>query len=254
VEHARWIGFGAFFVSSLVIGLRLLVLARRTGQIPELLIGVSVLCLGPLGYGLSLLAVALASGSLALSATLMGTGLLAVTIGAISEYLFIGFVFRRDSRWARVLITMAIALLLVCYVGDLAFNGLVNRRNVGLWWWVGSLLRSSALGWGAIESLRYYRVMRRRVQLGLADPVVAGSFLMWGVGSAAGFAGALLGHGARLLFHAEPAGVPALILVISMLGLVAAIAMWLAFLPTPGYLRFVEARSRRHGAVPSARN
>jgi hypothetical protein len=254
VEHARWIGFGAFFVSSLVIGLRLLVLARRTGQIPELLIGVAVLCLGPLGYGLSLLAVALASGSLALSATLMGTGLLATTIGAISEYLFIGFVFRRDSRWARALILLAIALLLVSYVGDLALNGLVNRRNHGPWFWLGGVLRTFVLGWGAVESLRYYRVMRHRVQLGLADPVVSGAFLMWGVGSGAGFAGGVLGHGARLLFGIEPAGVPALILVISVLGLVAAIAMWLAFLPTPGYLRFIEARSRRAGAVPSARN
>ncbi len=41
MEILCWIGLGAFFVSSLAIGIRLLQLARRTAQIPELLIGSS---------------------------------------------------------------------------------------------------------------------------------------------------------------------------------------------------------------------
>ena len=38
-----WIGFAAFFVVSLGVGARLLALARRTRQAPELLIGLAVL-------------------------------------------------------------------------------------------------------------------------------------------------------------------------------------------------------------------
>jgi hypothetical protein len=250
VEHLRWIGFGAFFVSSLVIGGRLLLLARRTGQIPEFLIGVAALGLGPFGYGLGMLAFALASRSLSLSATLMGSALLAMQVGAIAQYLFVGTVFRRGSRWAKAVIWTAIVLLIASYAGDLIENGLVNRRNDGVWLWIGSLTRTAALGWSALESLRYHRVVRHRARLGLADPVVAGSFLLWGVGSGAAFAGALLGHVTRILTGRGVAEFPLLSLAVSLLGLVAAVSIWLAFLPTPTYLRFVRSRSRRAGAIP----
>ena len=113
-------------------------------------------------------------------------------------------------------------------------------------------MRTSGLGWSALESLRYHRIMRRRMQLGLADPVVTESFRLWGLGAGAAFAGSLLGLAARALTGHGAAEFPILNLVLSLLGLVAAIAMWLAFLPTPAYLRFVEARGRRAGALPSA--
>jgi len=251
VEHARWIGFGAFFVASLVIGGRLLLLARRTGQIPEFLIGVAALGLGPFGYGLSMLAFALASHSLALSATLMGSALLAMQVGAIALYLFVWTVFRRDSRWAKAVIWTATALLIAGFAGDLVENGLVNRRAGGFWFWLGSLTRASVLGWSAFESLRYHRVVRHRARLGLADPVVAASFLLWGVGSGAACSGALVGHVTRILTGHGAAEFPLVSLVVSLLGLVAAVSIWLAFLPTPSYLRFVESRGRRAGALPS---
>jgi len=252
LEHLRWIGFGAFFASSLVIGVRLLLLARQTGKLPEFLIGIGVLGIGPFGYGLSMLAFVLASHSLTLSATLMGSALLATSIGAISQYLFVWTVFRGDATWARAVIWMAITLLLVGYVGDLVENGLVNRQNSGTWFWLGAVMRMSGLGWSALESLRYHRIMRRRMRLGLADPVVTESFRLWGLGTGAAFSGSLLALGTRALTGHGAAEFLILNLVVSLLGLVAAIAMWLAFLPTPAYLRFVEARGRRAGALPSA--
>ncbi len=60
MEYALAIGFGSFLVASLVVGLRLVLLSRRTGQLPELLIGVGVLGIGPLGFGLSMIAMGLA--------------------------------------------------------------------------------------------------------------------------------------------------------------------------------------------------
>ena len=252
MEHLRWIGFGAFFASSLVIGVRLLLLARQTGKLPEFLIGIGVLGIGPFGYGLTMLAFVLASHSLALSATLMGSSLLAASIGAISQYLFAWTVFRRDAGWARALVWIAIALMLAGYVGDLVENGLVNRRNAGAWFWLGGVMRTAGLGWSAFESLRYHRIMRRRTRLGLADPVVTESFRLWGLGIGAAFAGMLCGLATRVLTGQGSASFPLLNLGLSLLGLVAAIAMWLAFLPSPAYLRFVEARGRRAGALPSA--
>ncbi len=252
MEYLRWIGFGAFFASSLVIGVRLLLLARRTGKLPEFLIGIGVLGIGPFGFGLSMLAFVLASHSLALSATLMGSALLAGSIGAISQYLFAWMVFRRDASWARGVVWMAIALLLAGYIGDMLENGLVNRRNAGAWFCLGAVMRTAGLGWCALESLRYHRIMRRRAALGLVDPVVSESFRLWGVGAGAAFTGSLLAIGVRALTGHGVAQTPILNLALSLLGLIAAVAMWLAFLPTPAYLRWVESRGRRAAALPSA--
>jgi hypothetical protein len=237
VEHVRWIGFGAFFVSSLVIGSRLLLLARRTGQVPELLIGLGVLGFGPFGYGLAMIAFALASHSLALSASLMGSALLASTIGAICEYLFVGMVFRCGSRAAWGVIWFAIALLIAGYLGDVVVGGLVNRRNSGVWFWLGTPTRVAALCWCSVESLRYHGLLRRRERLG----------------SGAAAAGSAVGLLTRILTGHGTATYPIVNLVVSVFGLVAAIAMWLAFLPPGVYLRFVAARGRVAGAVPSSR-
>ena len=200
-----------------------------------------------------MLAFALASHSLALSATLMGSALLATSIGAISQYLFVWTVFRRDSRWARAVIWMAIALLLAGYVGDLVENGLVNRqqrRRLVL-----ARRRDAHVGAG-LERARIAplppdhapphaarpRGSRRDRELPALGPRrrARPSRARCSVSQRA----SLTGHGA--------AEFPILNLVLSLLGLVAAIAMWLAFLPTPAYLRFVESRGRRAGALPSA--
>jgi hypothetical protein len=123
---------------------------------------------------------------------------------------------------------------------------------VGAWFWLGAGLRTSGLGWSALESLRYHRIMRLRTRLGLADPVVTESFRLWGLGTGAAFAGSLLGFMTPTLAGQGAAELPVPNLILSLLGLVAAIAMWLAFLPPAAYQRRVEARNRRAAALPSA--
>ena len=51
-----WVGFIAFFVVALVVGVRVLMLARRTRELPELLMGIGVLGIGPVGFGLQVAA------------------------------------------------------------------------------------------------------------------------------------------------------------------------------------------------------
>jgi hypothetical protein len=243
MEHLRWIGFGAFFVSSLVIGVRLLMLARRTGQIPELLIGLGVLGIGPLGYGLTMLAFGVAGRFTILGATLMGSGSLAVFIGAVSQYLFVWYVFRRRARWARPVVYLAIALLAASYAGDILEYGLVNRARGGAWFWLGMGLRIFVLGWSSLESLLYWRRMRRRWHLGLADAVVRNRFLLWGVGAGSACIGSSVGAAVALLTGASSSSYPAAHLLLSAFGLVAAVAMWLAFQPPARYVRRVRARA-----------
>ena len=45
------VGFLTFFVVALTVGIRLLLLWGRTRQLPELLMGIGVLGIGPVGFG-----------------------------------------------------------------------------------------------------------------------------------------------------------------------------------------------------------
>ena len=54
-------------------------------------------------------------------------------------------------------------------------------------YWVSWVLRTGALLWLAFESLRYWSLLRRRLRLGLADPLVTNRFLLLGIWALAVF-------------------------------------------------------------------
>ncbi len=98
--------------------------------------------------------------------------------------------------------------------------------------------------WGSAEALVYWRKMRRRLRLGLADPVVTNRFFLWGLGAGAAGLGTAIGMVAQLVTGLPPLQMPWITLSSSLHGLTAAVALWLAFVPNQAYLRFIEARAR----------
>jgi len=248
---AVWVGFGSFFVVSSVVGIRLLLLSHRTRQLPELLIGVGILGIGPLGFGLSMLA-AVPGRSTLPGVTLVGCSFLALFIGATSQYLFAWYVFRLRDAWARPLCVAAVLLLAGAYAGDILSNGLINRTRGGAFFWIGTILRVGVLGWNAAESFAYWLRMRRRLRLGLADPVVTNRFFLWGLGSGFAFLGSCIGGAAIAATGFSSSRLPGLALLLSVHGGLAAIAMWLAFVPPRRYRRWIERRSRPHDAAVSS--
>ncbi len=101
--------------------------------------------------------------------------------------------------------------------------------------------------WVSYEPLRYHRMLRRRLELGMAEPVVVDRMLLWGVGSAARLVLLVVGVGATFFVRGlEPVTAlffSKLVLVgTSLCGLLTSIAYWLAFHPSRAYLRWVERR------------
>jgi hypothetical protein len=86
-------------------------------------------------------------------------------------------------------------------------------------------------------------MMRRRVRLGLGDPVVANRFLLWGIGAGAAGLGSFIGVAGQLATGAAGTQSSWSMLSSSCHGLIAAIALWLAFVPPGFYRRFIEKRS-----------
>lgn len=230
---------GSFVVASLAVGLRLVWLWRRTRKSPELLVGSGLLLLAVLGYPLMTVArkaLALAEPTRIGLAAASGV---AQAAGGLMLVLFVWRVFRPETRWAR-----GIALAFAAGAG-----ALVVAQTAAAGWWVWITQERGAwaaarwlflvpIGWGALESLRYWRLLRRRLRLGLADPVLVDRFRLFGVSMAFGLL-SNLGAVALQIAGIELVGTAIGTVAVSP-ALVAAVALWLAFLPPRAYLERVR--------------
>lgn len=236
------IGFGAFLSVSLVLGVRLLGLARRTRKLPELAIGLNFLLAGVLGYGLLLAAESLRLLPAPWDGRGSFAGVTAISLGAGFVGLFSRAVFRPESRAAGIALAALIGWLALGVLGSWVLHVAGVAGGAGGWlgrWGpnVGLLL---AYGWAAVEPLRFHGLMRRRVRIGMGDPLIANRMLLWGVGTGAIAAVAAIHLAGQLLGHYElPAS---LVGVVSLLVLVTAVAEWLAFFPPRAWrARFAPA-------------
>jgi hypothetical protein len=238
------IGGLAFVLASLVVGVRLLLLARRTRGLPELSIGLALFLMGGCGYPLTAVARLATSLSDEARAGLFGFSLVLAFVGITSACLFNWRVFRRHDAWATALVagiavTQVGFIVLQCVTPGLRAAALHNE-GVGLRLF--TAMHAIPLGWAALESLRYSRLMARRSKLGLGDPVVADRMRLWAMGM---FCALLinLASTTAALNGQDLAATTSGALVIAPLGLLASSSVWLAFLPPKAYLRWVAARA-----------
>lgn len=229
-----------------VVGGRLLALARRTREIPELAVGAGLFSYTVICQPLILLGGALGpsipdGARLALS---LGVSLSsAVTIAGL--YLFSWRVFRAEARWARALTFAGIAVALaMAAVNALLREGATNPTTA----LVSVVNYAVAFSWGGFESLRYYALLRRRAAIGLGDPVVRNRFLLWGASMATGaLIDVLL---VSCLLAGRNLGTDPIAIALCMIAAaVNAICWYLAFLPPAAYLRWL--RSSVGAAVPA---
>jgi hypothetical protein len=244
------LGFGAFFVSSLAIGLRLLWLARRNRGLPELLISLGILGIGPAGFALMVFAMLAGPGRPGVVFATLATAQLAIACGAVSAYVFNWRVFRPASPWARGAVLVAAVLFGAAFLGRLATGGYALPLRLDGWMHLSSANVIVCLLWGSFESLRYYGLMRRRARLSLADPVLANRFLLWGLGIGSAGVGSLVGNVAMQVSGSAMAELDGVTLSNSLFGLASAVLMWIAFLPPAAYRSWIEGRARTARATP----
>lgn len=234
-----------FLVISLALLLahRMALLARRTRQLPEACI--AVFAFGT-ALGTFLLTIGRGIGALpeGWDVPVHAAGGLLISIAAAVLGLFTWRVFRPEAPWARhgffalgVLVLASFAVTLAT-PADYTSQTRVPRSASSLVW---LLARGAFFVWACGEALHYWRATRRRLALGLADPVVVNRFLLFGVWTA-GMVGLWLNAVAsRLLFHLTGGNSfePTLYLTGSACGLVQIVSIWLAFFPPRAYLRLV---------------
>lgn len=239
-----FIGMAAFMALSGVLGGRLLFLARRSRGVPELAMGVAFLVAGVVGTGLGALArvprVAPPGGIAALTAA----GKLCIQVGAVCQAVFTWRVFHPHRAWARAAVATVVVALAVVTAGGVRAGRFGDPLDVGLWRSLEVGVQALAIGWGALESLRYWLLMRRRMALGLADALVTDRFLLWAVAIGAGVV-ALVISTALAGLHQEAGEAPMLYGLSASIGLVSAVGYWLTFFPPRWYRSWVAQRATR---------
>ncbi len=244
MQLVAFFALGVFGVVSLIVALRLLRLASRTRQLPEFLIGLAFLSAGVLGRGpitAGVLAVSLPE-ALRVGLYMGGRFMLVICCAAIG--LMAWRVFQRDQAWARGLFLLIFALLAI----HSAIHVFVYRPgmplNEGFGAWIGIVAKTGAFAWASWEARRYSRMLKRRASVGLAEPVVANRIELWGI--AAGLIAFLflLTPLADRLAGIAPQS-PELLMLQSLIGLVVAVCIALAFFPPRAYLRWIGSRAAR---------
>lgn len=186
------------------------------------------------------------------------------TIGLTCLLLFVQRTFRPASPAARSLVAGLAMLMAVSAAALGASEGFEVRVLNGPAYWVHFVARIACWSWVAFESFRYWQLQRRRLALGLADPVVTNRFLLWG----------LWGTLIALLSFSDPVArlwyvsiadtttrwipelgrpiVDATVPVACGLNVAALALMVLTFFPVPAYRRWILGRHAAASPGPIA--
>ena len=246
----------AGLISLLVGGLvtaRLFSLARRTRRIPEQLLAIAFGGLFCVGYPLAGASRAPGLNATNEGALLFAIGTIGMIVGTVALGSFPRVVFRPGKRWASLLST---AIALTGSVGGVGSAVSVARAETSLEMieliqpWAVTLMATLCVCfiWNGVESILYYRSMKRRVALGLAQPETTHRFLLWAIASVCSVAAV----GTITVMRAS--GMPIVsalpMAIIACCALTSASCWWLAFFMPDAYRRRVFDTASRASTKP----
>jgi hypothetical protein len=224
----------------LIVGVRLYLLSRRTGQAPEYFIALTFLSWA-FGYALYDIPFAFAEGDGSVPPYFAYTSMLAFNLGNIAFALFTKEVFRKKQRWAGWLV-VAIAFCLVlgsvgsAWVGD--WEQVDPIANFGYWpQTVGGLAPAF---WMGVEGLAHYANARKRRKIGLCAPLVCHHFLLWGLAGSLWASLEIVVVAQDFIYLSAGDWSDVLGVVNGVLEILPIGMMWLVFFSPAGYRRWIE--------------
>jgi hypothetical protein len=165
----------------LFVGVRLYRLSRRTGHLPETLVAASFL-LWMLSYAIWDIPYAFVDSEELVPAVYSYSSQIALVSGTVVFAFFIRAVFRPSARWAIWLVT-AIVVGNLAGVAGMAYSGDWEGTNplANPWYWLEFFGAVAPTIWMGSEGFAQYFKTRRRLKLGLCEPMACNRFLLWGL-------------------------------------------------------------------------
>ena len=235
---------------ALWLGGRLLGKAARSGGDPERLLGLHlVLAIGAGSLLLSVTSISRVAESAAVPPIAFGAlsvaGNVCTMLGLMAMLWFNYHVFHGRSRFGLATAAIGAALMATGFLMYVTAGGVESDEPYGRssWPYIGAMLVGDV--WVISDALRFRGQLRKRLALGLADPLVVERLLLWAFASFARFCLVLIAPLSTALVpsRAERMAVaPVLLLLTSALILGATVSLWLMLAPTERYRRWVMAR------------
>ena len=107
MANLAFIAIGLFCLASLLVGTRLLLLAWRTRELPELLAAITLLGMGPFGFGLTVASSFLVTTSVAAADITWAIAAFALNAGCVASFLFAQRVFYPAHPTAKLIVRVA---------------------------------------------------------------------------------------------------------------------------------------------------
>jgi len=238
----------AFVFTAAIVSVRLLALARVTGGLPELTCGLGLGLIVALGLPVRLVGDALLEAHWSLGVALLVASGSSFAAGWTALAVFTWKVFRPDS----FLVGWAVRGAILVFAGStlaeasrlLQLDDPSMAKHLSSWSFVTLFTAELLYAWTGFEALRCYRQFRRRLALGLADPVVTNRFLLW----ATVMGCSMISLGAPLYagwIGLSPMEIAEVQLTTALAGLPCTAALYLAFLAPRSYRDWVLRRSAR---------
>jgi len=160
------------------VGVRVLKLALRTGGRHAWLLG-TYLALSGISYGFYSIPLIFDLGTLFTPLTFAGRVIYSISVYFMLE--FTRLAFRSKQVWATALV-YALMLSLTVGVSVSAIRGDWEGYGVSNpWFWCEWLGYTLGPLWVGIEGILALRNARKRVRIGLCEPIVANRYLLWGL-------------------------------------------------------------------------
>lgn len=215
---------------AIYVGIRVLRLWTQTRKIPELSIGVSVLSIAIGGVVFAVLEGRQAEVGGDLPILPSAVGVVALAVHIISTYIGTWQVYRPQSGWAKVLVVS----------GSLVAVSWAYSAVTGAWMPLLFLaVRGGGMVWAALEAFHYSAMLRRRIVLGLAEPMMAHRIWLWGVGATAQTVVIALDSASWIATGASLSQFVAGVCFTAVIALIGSAAVALAFFPPRAYARMV---------------
>jgi hypothetical protein len=234
-----------YLLTVTAVAIRLLVLARRNRELPELLLGLSLLVGGT--FGASLEAGGMAAASTLEDPKIVGTMLLSGKlfglVALVCQGLFIWKVFRPEAAWAPAIVAVCFACSAAALTGFWQHGTFATGEIPIHWFWVELAGRTTGSIWLVAEAIHFYGQIQKRRELGLADPVLCNRFLLWAVAGVCGLVMMLTAVPPVVSPNSSHPLMAWDLVVFGAAGIGFSIAYSLVFFPPQRYLRWVGGRT-----------
>jgi hypothetical protein len=237
VEALARLGLMVSCVLAIYVGVRTLLIWRRTRMIQELCIGINILSIAAAGLVLTVIGAIAGPPGNSLPWIPYAFGLFGLVAHVAALWIGTWKIFRPSQRWPLPFVATAV-IMAVGWMGvALVHNGEAASMGRAMAMWVA---RGVGMSWAAYECFRYSAMLQKRVALGLADPMMAHRIWLWGVGAVASIVMIVLDISSWFIAGAALGSFPVGLHLTSFFGVIGTMAIALAFFPPRAYVDLIE--------------